>query len=99
MQYDAERKSWTFVGTALNRSGLILDVDHYFVWAMSKDGGISEPSRILVRWLFPGGTVEEAETAMKSHWTHVREAARLYLVSSKDPKAAAALERSPKTNE
>lgn len=51
MSWDKRRKRWVYEWTAPTRVQDILDAEYAFVWAVSREGIVSEPFKIALRWL------------------------------------------------
>jgi len=52
MSWDDRRGKWTYEWTAPTRAEDILDAEHAYVWAVAKDGTLSESYEIAIRWMF-----------------------------------------------
>lgn len=52
MTWDEGEKRWIWKWTACGRTGLIMDVPKYTVWAVSKTGVVSNAGEVMLDWRF-----------------------------------------------
>ena len=59
MKFDAATGRWMFDLNCIPRSGLIMDVPSYHVWAVAKNGLVGEARKIDLHWRFNAAIVNQ----------------------------------------
>jgi hypothetical protein len=59
MSWDAHRGKWVYDWNTPRRAADILDSERAFVWAVSKDGVLSESFAVAIRWMFAEPSIQK----------------------------------------